>query len=100
MTPRNKAIFLTAVVMAVLAVAIATICNKRWWGRRITAKWDVVTLGAPENHPWTIYGPDFKMWTLLQLFDAWKNGVPGWYLKGERPEEKTGAEFLPDEAGK
>lgn len=93
MKKTTKYLLAGVAVAALVTAAIATILNKRWWGNRINAKWDVATgsdmAGQPiagKDSPWTIYGPDFQKWSLPQLYDAWKNGVKGWYPKGERPE--------------
>ena len=76
-----------------LALAAAfTGLNKRWWGRRIVAKWDVHT-GSDPGSPWTIYGPDFQKWTLGQLAEAWQNGEKGWYPKGQTPDIDTSTKF-------
>ena len=96
MTKRNKIILGTGIAVAAVAALLATVLNKRWWGRRITAKWDVVTAGpdVPANNPWVVYGPDFAKWSIPELFEAWKNGVQGWYPKGQRPDVPTDPEFV------
>jgi len=81
-----------AIVPALLVLAAFTIVNKRWWGKRITARWDVHT-GTEAGDPWTIYGPDWKKWSIPQLVDAWRNGKAGWFKKGESPAIQTGAQF-------
>lgn len=82
----------TGIVLLATVLAAFTLLNKRWWGRRITAKWDVHT-GSDPASPWTIYGPDFKKWSLPQLFAAWHNGEQGWYPKGKSPDLDTSPKF-------
>lgn len=96
MTKRNKVILVTGLTVAAVAALAATVFNKRWWGRRIVAKWDVVTAGpeVPADSPWVVYGPDFTKWSIPELFQAWNKGVPGWYPKGQRPDLPTTAEIL------
>lgn len=75
-----------------LGALVFTVFNKRWMGRRITARWDVVT-GTEPGDPWTVYGPDWSKWTLPQLYAAWANGKPGWFPHGQRPDMETEVEF-------
>lgn len=92
MSERLKYMVGTGIIVALVAVMIATLANKRWWGRRITAKWDVHT-GTEAGDPWTVYGPDWKKWSLQELFSAWQDGKKGWYPKGKSPELATTTEF-------
>lgn len=92
MKPSTRKMVLAGAAVALVAALLTTVLNKRWWGRRITAKWDVHT-GTEPGDPWTVYGPDWLKWSVPQLFTAWKDGKPGWYPKGQTPELPTGSEF-------
>lgn len=85
----------TAIIAALVGLAVVaffTLVNKRWWGRRIVARWDVTT-GTEPGDPWTVYGPDWSKWSIPQLFGAWQKGRAGWFPKGQRPELPTTTEF-------
>lgn len=94
MTRKVKVGIGVGIGVAVLVAALLTVLNKRWWIKRIQAKWVTTRwLWQSDHSRWELqvdgYNTgDVSKYSLAELVKDYTVGLQGWHLVGEKEPDQ------------
>lgn len=74
--------WITLTVALLVAIALLTVLNKRWWAKRIVARWNIEN-DLPNNEAM------LHNTSLARMVDIYRIGMEGWELRTNPGEGRS-----------